>query len=272
MKVAVVACVVLAIACWKLSTIFREYSWVDRIWSLAPPAYAVWFAASAPAPGARAWIMAGLAVLWGVRLTHNYARKGGYAPGGEDYRWEVIRGRMPGWAFEVFNVVFICAFQNALLLGLAVPVWVVGRGGAPVGWADAALTAAFLAFLAGETVADAQQWRFHRAKAARQARGERVDPPFLTTGLFRYSRHPNFFCEMAMWWTVYGFTVAAGAPWLNAGLAGVVVLTLLFQGSTRLTEDISRSKYPSYAAYQRTTSRLVPLPPRRGGSRSLARV
>ena len=87
---------------------------------------------------------------------------------------------------------------------------------------------------------------------------------FLTTGLFRYSRHPNFFCEQAMWWVYYVFSVAAGAGVLNWTIAGAASLTLLFQGSTWITEKITLRKYPAYARYQKTTSRLSM------GSRSLA--
>ena len=63
-----------------------------------------------------------------------------------------------------------------------------------------------------------------------------------------------------MWWCVYLFSVAAGAGWLNGTIGGAVLLTALFQGSTTMTERVTRSKYPAYAAYERTTSRLVPLP------------
>ena len=65
-----------------------------------------------------------------------------------------------------------------------------------------------------------------------------------------------------MWWCVYLFAVAAGAGWLNPTLLGPVLLTLLFQGSTGFTEAITLGRYPSYADYQKTTSRLVPMPPR----------
>lgn len=90
-----------------------------------------------------------------------------------------------------------------------------------------------------------------------------MEHEFLTTGLFRYSRHPNFFCEVALWWVFYGFSVSAGAGWLNPTVCGVVTLTALFQGSTNFTETISASKYAEYAAYQRRTSRLVPMWPRK---------
>ena len=61
-----------------------------------------------------------------------------------------------------------------------------------------------------------------------------------------------------MWWTYYGFSIAAGAEALNWTITGAVLLTLLFQGSTGLTEKISARKYPAYARYQQTTSRLMP--------------
>jgi steroid 5-alpha reductase family enzyme len=123
---------------------------------------------------------------------------------------------------------------------------------------DLAAAVAFVVFFIGETVADEQQWRFQTAKHAAIARGETPETGFITTGLFRYSRHPNFFCEQAMWWTYYGFSIAAGAEWLNWTITGAVLLTLLFQGSTGLTEKLSARKYPAYAAYQKTTSRLMP--------------
>ena len=118
------------------------------------------------------------------------------------------------------------------------------------------------------TFADQQQWDFHRAKAAA---GGRLDPGFATTGLFRFSRHPNFFFEQAQWWTFYalGATAAAASGlgvWggaLNWTIIGAVLLSLLFIGSTIFTESITAAKYPAYANYRRTTSMLVPLPPRR---------
>lgn len=263
---AVIACAAFAAACWILSLVTRNHSWVDRFWSLAPPIYVALFAAQAGFADARLDVMAVLAALWGARLTYNFARKGGYRPGGEDYRWAVVRGQMAPAAFQLFNLTFIASFQNALLLLLALPAWVaLERRGAALGAIDAAATALFLVFLAGETVADQQQWRFQSDKYARKARGEAVAAEFLTTGLFRWSRHPNFFCEMALWWSFYLFSVAAGGGTLNVTILGAVILTALFQGSTNLTERLSREKYPAYAEYQKTTSRLIPMPPRRGG-------
>jgi len=261
---AALACAALTVACWLASIVTRNYSQVDRLWSIAPPLYVGWFAAQAGFRDARLDVMTALTALWGARLTYNFARKGGYRRGNEDYRWEATRRRLGPVGFQILNATFIAPFQNALLLLLALPAWVaLERRAAPFGALDAAATALFLLFFAGEVVADEQQWRFQTDKQARKGRGEPVAAEFLTTGLFRFSRHPNFFCEMALWWSFYLFAVAAGAGALDASIAGAAVLTLLFQGSTRLTERLSREKYPAFAEYQATTSRLIPLPPRR---------
>jgi steroid 5-alpha reductase family enzyme len=261
---ALVACAGLAAACWLLGVATREVSWVDRLWSLAPPLYVAWFAWSAARLDGRLVVMTALAALWGARLTYNFARKGGYARGGEDYRWAELRKTMGAVRWQLFSLVFISAYQNLLLLLIALPAWAVARRPpAPFGPLDVLATALFLLFLAGETVADQQQWRFQEDKKARRRRGEPVEHEFLTTGLFRFSRHPAFFCEIAIWWSFYLFSVAAGARWLDPSILGAALLTLLFQGSTAFTESITLRRYPAYAAYQSRVSRLFPLPPRR---------
>ncbi|MFW2389177.1 MAG: DUF1295 domain-containing protein [Polyangiales bacterium] len=249
----------LALLCWVLSLITKEYSWVDRLWSITPALFAVHFAAHAGFGDARLNLMAALTVLWGVRLTYNFARKGGYKAGGEDYRWEEVQEKIGPFWFQVLNATFLAPFQNFLLLFIALPSYAAYQEkGTPLNALDYAAALAFLIFFLGESIADEQQWKFQTAKYAAIDRGETPKANFISSGLFRYSRHPNFFCEQAIWWSYYLFSVAAGAPWLNWTVAGAVLLTLLFQGSTGLTEKISARKYPEYVQYQRTTSRLMP--------------
>jgi steroid 5-alpha reductase family enzyme len=248
---------------WLLSVLTRENSWVDRIWSVIPAAYLAVFAAAAGFRDPRLNTLLLLVVLWGARLTFNFARKGGYARGGEDYRWGVLRGRMSRWQFWLFNLFFITLYQNAILLLICLPALTALEHRTAFGVPDALATVLFLAFLAGETIADQQQWDFHRFKRAEAAAGHEPRPGFLSTGLFRYSRHPNFFFEQAQWWVVFAFgAIAARSPWQPTVL-GAVLLTLLFVGSTRFTESITRSRYPEYAQYQQTTSPVVPWFPKR---------
>jgi steroid 5-alpha reductase family enzyme len=261
LQTALLAAGVLAASCWALSLVTGDVSWVDRIWSLAPVGYVAWFASRAHFADARLDLMLFLVAAWGLRLTFNFARKGGYKPGGEDYRWPVLRQRLGPLKFQLFNATFIAPFQNLLILAFTLPAWAALEHPAPLGPTDFVAAALFLLFLVGETIADEQQWRFHQDKTQRRTSQQEITQPFLTRGLFRYSRHPNFFCEISMWWSFYLFSVA-GAGWLNATIGGVIVLTLLFQGSTQMTERISIGKYPAYSEYQRTTSRLIPWFPR----------
>lgn len=249
--------------CWIASLITKDHSWVDRLWSIVPVVYVWIFAGAAGFADARLLLMAVLVTLWGARLTFNFARKGGYT-GVEDYRWPILRQRMSPLAFGVFNVLFICLYQHALLVLITLPAYTAYENrGTPLGVLDVVVAVVFLALLAGETVADQQQWNFHQGKKAELAAGREPSPRFLQTGLWRYSRHPNFFFEQAQWWVFFLFGAIAAGSVLQWTVLGAALLTGLFIGSTVFTESITRAKYPEYADYQASTSPVIPLPPRR---------
>jgi len=264
--VALIACAF----CFIASLISGDNSWVDRLWSILPVVYAWIFAASAGLANPRLDVMAALVTLWGARLTYNFARKGGYT-GTEDYRWAILRGRMKPWQFGVFNLFFIVLYQNAILVLITLPaVTVLNNPTRPLGLLDVLAGLLFLALLAGETIADQQQWNFHAWKQREADAGRQPQPRFLQTGLWRLSRHPNFFFEQAQWWTLFLFGAIAAGSLLQWTALGAVLLTLLFVGSTVFTESITRSKYPEYADYQATTSPIVPWFPRRRSAREVA--
>jgi len=171
---------------------------------------------------------------------------------------------MKRWQFEIFNLLFIVGYQNAVLLLITLPALTAWEHrDTPFGLPDAVVAIVFLACLAGETVADQQQWNFHVAKKTRLAAGDAAAPRFLQTGLWRFSRHPNFFFEQAQWWIFYLFAAIAAGTLLNWTVIGAALLTSIFIGSTRFTESITLSKYPEYADYQSRVSAVVPWPPRR---------
>lgn len=251
---------------WIASLVTHEHSWVDRLWSIVPVVYLWVFAAFAGLQDARLNAMAVLVTLWGARLTFNFARKGGYA-GVEDYRWAVLRTRMKPWQFTIFNLLFIVLFQNLVLMLITLPALTAYDNRSPFGAWDVMLCLLFLALLAGETIADQQQWNFQSWKKAERAAGREPSPRFLQTGLFRLCRHPNFFFEQAQWWTVFLFGASAAGSVLQWTVLGPLLLTALFLGSTFFTESITLSRYPEYAEYRTTTSALVPWWPRRKGQR-----
>eukprot|EP00227_Mantoniella_beaufortii_P008660 CAMPEP_0197596416 /NCGR_PEP_ID=MMETSP1326-20131121/25004_1 /TAXON_ID=1155430 /ORGANISM="Genus nov. species nov., Strain RCC2288" /LENGTH=456 /DNA_ID=CAMNT_0043162905 /DNA_START=178 /DNA_END=1548 /DNA_ORIENTATION=- len=273
-------CAGFAAWCLVASWVTGTHSHVDRLWSITPAVYTLVYA-HASGGDARCVLMAAAVVAWGARLTSNFARKGGYGKGEQDYRWPVLQKftflRNPV-VWQVFNVGFIAGYQNLLLFWIVMPAAAAFRNkGAPLNFLDAAAAILFFCFVALETAADNQQWLFQRQKrgAARIPKTAVVNDDyargFLTHGLFEFSRHPNFFAEQAVWISFYLFAVASGVgsntamlsdwkAWVLPCKAGMFQLMLLFQGSTRFTEYITSNKYPEYKAYTKVTSFLIPFP------------
>lgn len=241
----------------------RNYSYVDRLWSLLPPLYVlVWMGDFAGNP--RYMIAAILVILWGVRLTANFAVKGGYAFSwkkgfyGEDYRWDVLRKRIPNRVlFELFNFAFISTFQLVLIFAFTLPLYFLGRYTAPLGPVDFILFGLHFLFLLLETIADIQQLHYYRKRSDQTMKGNRrVQLGFNTFGLWKYSRHPNYVCEISQWFIVYLYLHHMKG--LDITLAGPVVLLVLFIGSTIMAESITASKYSEYGRWQKMTAPWIP--------------
>ncbi|KXS14930.1 DUF1295-domain-containing protein [Gonapodya prolifera JEL478] len=278
-----------------MSELTGDHSYIDRLWSVAPAVYGVYHAlranprligalfagkgVSEAVDSPRGLLAAALIVLWAIRLTYNFARKGGYSTGphSEDYRWVWLKQKMrenkiPPALFSVFNFSFIAGYQSALIWGFSLPSYVAATEPFS-GWnsLDLIATGAFFASLTLETVADNQQWEFYETRrkvregkiSAKEA-GEAADDVqrgFLSRGLFAYSRHPNFFAEQCIWWSMYLLSVSASGEKLNWSGTGAFLLTLLFQGTAPFTEYLTSSKYPEYKTYQKRVPRIqMPLP------------
>jgi len=260
--------VVVIVVCFLVSEITRNYSQVDKLWSLIPIAYSWVTVAASPSP--RVFIMASLVTLWGLRLSYNFGRKGGYNiipwKGEEDYRWKVMREtpKLKGrFRFGLFNFFFISVYQNILIFLFSTPLLLAAL------YPDKHLTVIDLAagilmtgFLLIETIADNQLFRFHQEKKdpgmTEKRYKESLKKGFMTEGLWKYSRHPNFTSEQAIWICFYYFGVAASGQWINLTLAGPLLLVLLFIGSSQLTENISSGKYPDYTGYKKEVPRFIP--------------
>lgn len=262
----------LALSSFFAGLVSGDYSWVDRLWSTAPIVF-VWFYAWRGAFSPPLLIVAGLISIWGIRLTLNFARKGGYS-GEEDYRWGILRARITNkFAWQAFNLGFISLYQIGLFVLFTLPtriLWELSQGqGGNVSLLNPGFilsAAALLGFVIYEGVADGQQWNFHILKKAakmgtdvRAIRfGSDVEQGFLSSGLFALSRHPNYFGEIAVWWALYAASAFACGQAINVTLVGPVMLTLLFIGSTVFTEGITASKYSAYPDYCKRTSPIIP--------------
>jgi steroid 5-alpha reductase family enzyme len=258
---------VAAVLCFLVSTISGNYSQVDKLWSLIPLAY-VWMVAVESGFEPRLVLMALLVSAWGIRLSYNFSRRGGYSwkfwTGTEDYRWAVLQAKpefQARWKWVLFNLLFISLYQMGLILLFTLPA-VRSMDGAPLSWPDYLLAALIIFLIVIETVADQQQWNYHKEKIKVLAAGGEVPKPykkgFVHTGLWGRMRHPNYAAEQAIWIVFYFFSVAATGSWINWSVMGAILLVLLFWGSSSFSESISAGKYPDYAEYKKRVPRFVP--------------
>ncbi|MNK08306.1 hypothetical protein D3C87_262380 [compost metagenome] len=264
--------VVLAIVtgvCFLLGEITRNNSQIDKIWSIIP-IYYVWHIAYSGDFAPRLVLMAVIVTIWGIRLTYNFARRGAYQwkfwTGEEDYRWEVLRQK-PGFnnrfVWMLFNLFFICSYQNTLIFLFTLPALTGLGNAAPEAiqiW-DWVLAGGIIAAVVVEFIADQQQYDFQTEKHRRIKAGEELgaySKGFVDTGLWGIVRHPNYAMEQTVWLLFYGFSVVATGEWINWSMGGCLLLVVLFKGSSDFSESLSAEKYPDYTNYQRKIPRFIP--------------
>lgn len=201
----------------------------------------------------------------------------------EDYRWEVLRQKIPSWLFQVFNLTFIAITQNILLFLLAVPTHnaaILPPAARSLQTSDYILAGLSLVILAIEFVADNQQYAYQTHKRTGTFGGEwpgariawtqaDVQRGFITRGLWAWSRHPNFAAEQTFWVLQSFFPLLATPRYEKLlegqttplwGLVPPLALCTLFFSSTLFTEAISESKYPAaYRAYRSRVAMFNPL-------------
>jgi len=164
--------------CFAIGEVTGNVSQVDKLWSIIPVVYC-WVATARSDFDSRMVLMSVLATLWGARLTYNFSRMGGYSwrlwSGTEDYRWAFLRQwpvlrTRAGWS--AFNLLFICLYQNVLLLLITLPIITVRGASQGISAWDVLLAALLVALVAFETYSDQLQWRFQNEKKRLRAAGE----------------------------------------------------------------------------------------------------
>lgn len=260
--------IVAAALCFITSTLTGNYSQVDKLWSIMPVVYA-WMICIASGCEGRLLLMAIVVSIWGIRLTYNFARRGGYSirfwSGTEDYRWPLLRKRPEfsvKWKWMIFNLLFISFYQMGLILLITLPA-LKSLGARPLSWIDYLIAAIAVLFVIVETVADQQQWAFQREKYRALNSGKELPEPyskgFIDSGLWSVVRHPNYSSEQSVWIVFYFFSVSATGLWLNWSVIGAILLVLLFYGSSNFSESVSMTRYPEYKEYAKNTPRFVPI-------------
>jgi steroid 5-alpha reductase family enzyme len=255
---ALVGCGVLMTLVFWFARRVDNYSVVDVAWAYAFAPIAAGYAAFAGGWPMRRVLLAALAVLWSVRLGSHLLRRVASHHPEEDGRYLEMRTRWKAnFAWEMFKFYQIQALS---LVILSVP-FLIPSLNARTELHPLEVAGALLWFIAlcGETLADAQLAAFKRNAANRGAVCDR--------GLWRYSRHPNYFFEWLVW--VAFFIFACGSPWgwISVICPAVMLHLLLRVTGIPLTEQQAlRSRGDAYRRYQQTTSAFFPWFPRRSGS------
>jgi len=240
----------LALLAWTVATARRNAGLVDIFWSLFFLAGSAVYAAASGMRGPRALLVLALMTVWSARLATYLAARNWNAP--EDHRYRAIRARNePGFVWKSLYLVF----------GLqAVLAWLISAPLAAAFGSDRLISALDVlgALLAGfgiafEAVADAQLKRF---KADPINAGRVLD-----RGVWRYTRHPNYFGEFCLWWGLYLIAVAAGAWWTAFAPLAMTLLLLKVSGVALLERDIGERR-PAYRQYIARTNAFFPGPRR----------
>eukprot|EP01084_Bolivina_argentea_P243998 408869_1 len=271
--------------------ILFDWSGVDRLWSVTPVIYAhsFWVVKylNENIFDTRLFVMATLISLWGVRLTINFAIKGGYGFKHEDYRWKYVRKNvLPDNIIlrEIFHIGFVNIYQHFLIWSFTLPMYLLYANKKNNSEFDIVMDGLFSAlwfyFFILEVIADKQMFTYqtkkyewygfkkdkknknilknqtelHKRFTRRDI--EKYEIGFFYEGLYAYARHTNYFGEQGMWVTIYLWSaVYCGHNW---SLIGSLLLIALFQGSVNLAETMSSEKYPLYRIYQQKVSSLMP--------------
>jgi steroid 5-alpha reductase family enzyme len=254
MLASAAAVLALLLAAWVLSLVLRDVSIVDVAWGLGFVAVAwVAFAVGDGCTGRRV-LLAVLTTLWGLRLAGYIGRRKLRHPG-EDPRYGAWREKW-GDRFPLVSLFTVFGLQAVLVWVVSLPLQGAAASGDPLGVLDWIGVAVWAIGLACEATGDGQLARF---KADPANRGRIMD-----RGLWRYTRHPNYFGDFTVWWGLYLIALSAGAWWTIAGPLVITLLLTRVSGKDHL--ERSMAERPGYADYVARTSGFVPLPPR-GSSR-----
>jgi steroid 5-alpha reductase family enzyme len=240
----------LGVATWLLSLPLRNVSIVDSLWSLLIAAAGISYALQAGGLALRAWLVLALLGGWALRLSvYITVRNQGH---GEDRRYQAIRARNQPH-FEIKSLYLVFGLQAVLAWIVSLPLLAATRDATRLSALDVAGLLLALGGLLWESVGDAQLARF---KANERNRGQVMD-----RGLWRYSRHPNYFGECCVWWGFGLVALSGGAWWALASPLLMTLLLLKVSGVGLLEKDIGERR-PAYRDYVAGTNAFFPWRPR----------
>ncbi|MEZ5394116.1 MAG: DUF1295 domain-containing protein [Bryobacterales bacterium] len=239
-------------AMWLLQRRTGDAGIVDVAWAAGVGVLSVWFAYGADGLEQRRWLIAALAMIWAVRLA-GYLLLVRIFRMPEDGRYTQMRA---DWGDRAqLNLFWFFQIQASWSALFAAPMLIAAYNPAPLGKWDVVAVAVWLIALSGEALADRQ---LHRFRQEPSNKGK-----VCKDGLWRYSRHPNYFFEWVHWWAYVLLAWGSPQPWLALiGPATMLVFLLKITGIPPTEKRALESRGEAYREYQRTTSVFFPWPPK----------
>lgn len=231
---------------WLLSLYKHDVSIVDSVWPLMFAVAALLFAIQANSSDVRSLLILSLVLLWALRLCIFLTWRNWKEP--EDRRYRSIRAKYQP-KFEVKSLFIIFFFQSVLAWIIALPLLPAITRTIDFGYLDGI---ALLVWCTGFLFESISDWQLARFKRDPSNRGKVMDK-----GLWRYSRHPNYFGEFLIWWGFYLFAVNCGAWWSIPGPLLISWLLLKFSGVTMQEQTITERR-PDYVNYIKRTNAFFP--------------
>ena len=256
------------VAIFIFSRLYKNSSFYDAYWSVIPPLIALYWAIEATAieataieatavavDGTRAWLVIVLVWLWGIRLTVNWAT---YWPGleHEDWRYGPIKTNAGKWnALADFSAIHL--FPTVIVFVACLPIYAaVAMDARPLNWLDYVAAAVTALAIIIELLSDIQLHRF----LAHRKEGE-----IMKTGLWAYSRHPNYFGEWLFWAGLALFGIAAvPSAWWWVLPGAIAMLVMFLVASIPMIDKRSVERRPEYEAHMARVSGFVPWFPKTG--------
>jgi steroid 5-alpha reductase family enzyme len=250
---ALAVALAIGLAGWLYSLARRNVTIVDSLWSLMFLAMGLVYALGQPALSDRGLLLLALLAVWALRLSIHLTLRNWGQP--EDHRYQAIRrNNEPGFDWKSLYLVF--GLQAVLAWVISLPL-LAATGPGDLGLLDLAAVSLWVVGFIFEALGDRQLARF-RADPANA--GEVLD-----SGLWRYTRHPNYFGESCIWWSYYLFALSAGGWWALPAPLLMTWLLLRVSGVAMLEKDIGERR-PAYRGYIARTNAFFPGPPRRAAS------
>jgi steroid 5-alpha reductase family enzyme len=246
---------------WLLSIWKRDVSVIDIAWGLGfvLVAWVTWVEAQFIDPRRARIFLPLMVTIWGLRLSLYLARRNSRT--GEDFRYRQMREKRPNsfWWVSLFTVF---GLQGAVMWIVSLPIQLGilttqshAIKSESLDW-DRFVIGGVILWAVGLFFESVGDWQLARFKANPNNRGR-----VLQRGLWRYTRHPNYFGDFLVWWGFFCVAVSAGAPWLT--IVSPITMTILLMrvsGVTLLERSLKQTR-PGYADYMNRTSSFFPWPP-----------